>query len=423
MGLALAAVEVRDGELPGASRGPAAEVTVRGWRQDLAAPSLGCLMQRLQRLGDPSLPADARNGPVSLRLETRVAEIALAGFGARPLPPLRDLRLAGALTLPEAATEARVAVDELTLAGVAASAAIAWTAERLEVTDLEVRGAETVTLRGTAGVTLPPATGPLSVALAGEAELAGLIPLVEPWLPPRPQDAPPWPELTGAVELEATAELPSAPPLDDPAAWQTAWQEGFAGRVEARAMGGPLSVRPPQLDDPVRVQSLTVVSDLSSPRGRTRATVMGLDHAAVRGDASAELVLPPARGPLLVEADLESDLAAAMALAAAVMPPRPAAAPPLPGLTGTLRAELDVDLASAPSPGRLDGLAGGLAGWSGWPGRARGARRSGDVAVEQLGDPLRMARVHLTADLASPRGQTSSRPPPCNTPCCRATPP
>jgi hypothetical protein len=406
MGVALAAVEVRDGELQWQEEGTGREVTVRRWRQDLSAPQLDVVMQRLQRLGDPSLPADAREGPVTLRLETRVGEIALAGFGERPLPPLRDLRLAGALTMPEAATEARVTIDELTLAGLAASAAIAWTAERLEVTDLELRGGEALALRGTAGVALPPASGSLSVALAGEADLAGLIPLADPWLPTRPEDAPPWPELSGALELEVAADVPSAPPLDDPAAWQAAWQEGLAGRVEARAMGGPLTVRLPRLGDPLQVGSLTIVSDLSSPRGRTRATVTGLEHAAVRGDASAELVLPPARGPLLVEADVESDLAEAMALAAAATPPRPADAPPLPDLTGTLRAELDVDLASAPS---LADSAAWRAAWrAGLDGQAGFEVRGGPVtvAVEQLGDPLRMGRVHLTADLASPRGQT-----------------
>jgi len=277
-------------------------VTVLGWRQDIAAPSLGVLMQRLQRLGGVELSPDDLDGAASLELETTVASVTLTGFGETAIPPLQDLRLRGSLAVPTAADRADVAIAELALGDLALTADVAWTRQRVEVAALELTGGETVTMSGLAAVTLPPARGPLTVDLDGRADLSGVLALAGPWMPSGQAAATPLPELSGTTELELTVDLAEAPVLSDVAAWRKAWDAGLDGHAEARVMGGPLRIEAAQLDQPIDVASVTLVSDLTSSRGRTRARLQGLEHPAARGDASVELTLPPATGPLMVEA-------------------------------------------------------------------------------------------------------------------------
>ncbi|MBD3222108.1 hypothetical protein GF314_12785 [bacterium] len=406
VGLALAAVEVRDGELTWTEEGTGRRVTVLGWQQDMAAPSLGALMQRLQRLGGMELPPDDHGGAASLELETTVASVTLTGFSETAIPPLQDLRLRGSLAVPAAADRADVAIAELAIGEFGLTADVVWTRDRVEVAALELTGAEAVTMSGRAAVTLPPARGPLTIDLDGRADLSGVLALAAPWMPAGEAGARPLPELSGTTELELTVDLAGAPVLSDAAAWQEAWDAGLDGHAEARVMGGPLRIEAAQLDQPVDVASVTLVSDLTSSRGRTRARLQGLEHPAARGDASIELTLPPAAGPLMVEASLAGDLARVMTTAQAVMPPRAPEAAPMPEVQGQFTASFGADLATAPS---LADTAAWQAAWrDGLDGTVSLAAQATKLrlVVPQLGEPLTVARVDLTSDLRSPRGRS-----------------
>jgi len=406
VGLALAAVAVRDGEVTWIEDGTGRQVTVTGWDQDLTAPALGAIMQRLQRLGGVAMPADEHHGDASLDLDTRVAAVTFTGFTAQPAPVLADLHLRGRLSLPPAADQATVTIDELSLAGLSLSARAAWTSTRLTMEELALQVADAGRLEGRGFVNLEPAAGPLELNLSGFIDLAGVMVLAEPWLPPS-EDAPALPELAGGAEVDLEARLAVAPPLSDVAAWQSAWDAGLDGRVQARLTVATLTVNAAQVPDALTVNELAVVSDLSSAHGRTRLSVGELTHPAARGQLSAEFALPPASGALQVEGRFGADLAALLATAEAVMPPRPEDAEPLPVLSGAVDLTLDIDLPDAPS------LADTLAWRTAWEGGLRGraqveARGSNlTVATEALGaDPLAVATMNVVSDLRSP-GSTS----------------
>jgi hypothetical protein len=406
VGLALAAVEVRDGELAWTEEGTGRAVTVRGWQQDLSAPELGVIMQRLQRLNGFDVPDDELAGPATLKLASAVEEIVLVGFAESELPPLQEVSLRGELTMPADASRAVIEIAELTTGELVIAGTVRWSPTAIDVPRLSIAAGDAVELTGRAGLVPPPGRGALTIGLDGTADLARVMALAGPLMPPRPEDAAPLPELAGSVELQLAVELTDPPALDDPEAWQTGWQEGLAGRAEARILGGGLTVRVAELDDPIAIESVTVTSDLASARGRTRATVQGLVHPAFAADASMELTLPPASGPLALEAEAHGQLAAIMATAESVMPPRPADAAPLPDLAGEVNATVAVDLPTAPS--LADTAAWRTAWTAGLSGRAELTARATKlrVAVPQLGPPLTIARVDVTSDLRSPRGRT-----------------
>lgn len=407
VGLALAAVAVRDGEIVWREEGTGREVTVTGWNQDLQAPALGAVVQRLQRLGGLSLPADDHAGPASLQLETRVQSIALVGFAEQPLPALEDLLLRGRLSVPPSAAEARIDLEQLSLAGLELSGLVRWDAASLSLAELTLTVADAGGLTGQGTVTLDPPTGPVSLGLSGELDLAHVLAAAQPWLPPREAEADPLPDLRGVAAMDLEVELRSQPDLAAGQDWATAWQTGLDGRVQARVTIDELDVTSPQLDAPLKAQQLVAVADLDSPRGRTRLSVARLQHPAVQGQISAELTLPPATGPLQVEARLGADLARVMATAEALMPPRPADAEPLPDLTGAVDVVLDVDLPDAPS--LADTLAWQQAWAAGLAGTARLEARGRDLkaAVPALGpEPVTLATLQLSADLRSPRSRS-----------------
>jgi len=403
VGLALATIAVQDGSLTWREVGTGRGVTVTGWQQELTAPDLGHLMTRLQRLGGADLPADDLDADAILKLDARVATVLVAGDP--PLPELTDLRFRAELALPPAADRALLQVHELSLAGFAIEASGGWDDTRIAVDRIALRAGEAGVLAGRASLPVPPLEGPATANLSGPLDLPRLMALVEPWLPPAAAGRP-RPAITGTVTVDVEADLPLAPPVDDPAAWLAAWQEGLDGRAEARASAGRLGLAWPGVSEPLVIESFAVVSDLASPRGRTRVAVGGLAHPAVRGDLSLEVTLPPASGPLLMNADLAGDLAAAMTAAEPLLPPREDDAPPLPGLAGALTLALNVDLPAAPA---LDDSSAWAAAWQeGLPGRAELTVRGGPVTVTavQLGDPLTIERLRLDADLSG-RGATS----------------
>lgn len=404
--LALAAVEVRDGQLTWQESGSERTVTVAGWQQDLSAPMLGAFMQRLQRLSGWELPADREPGDATLDLDTRIGRIELVGFGASPLPALENLHLRGAMTLPPSAEQARISVAELSMAPLAVAAEALWTPAAFRVTEMTITGGEAVELGGTASLVLPPAVGPLTVALDGQVDLSQVLAMAEPWLPEPAADQPPLPTFDGRIDLELSVDLAEAPLLSDAAAWQAAWQAGLDGQVQARVMSGAVTVSTPQLADPLTIESVTITSDLASARGRTRAKVQGLVHPAARADASLDFTLPPAGGALTVEARMSGDLARMMATAEPFLPPRPAGAEPLPELAGEVTAAVAVDLKTAPS---LADTAAWRASWArGLDGKAELTARAQrlSVAVPQLGDPLTIAQADLVSDLRSPGGRS-----------------
>jgi len=406
-GLYLASVAVRDGELVWREQGTGREVSVRGWQQDLAAPQLGVLATRLQRLGGQDPPADEVAGPVSLALETRVAEIALAGFGEAPLPPLVDLRLEASLEVPPAADRARFTVAELSLPGWRLAAAGDAGPRTVRLAELSLAGGDgTVAVAGSATFSTPPHSGPLQAELEGAIDLGGLLALAAPYLPPRSEGAPPLPEPAGRLALSLQADLAPLPALSDAAALQAAWQQGLEGRADLQITGGPVTVTVPDVADPLTLGTIALASDLSRAGGRTRFSLDGLQHPAVRGSASAEAVLPPASGPLVAMAELKVDLARLTALAAPYLPPRSADAPPLPQPDGTLDVLLDADLDRAPA--LTDSLAWARAWQEGLPGRAELRVEGGPIslAVAALGPPLELPRVSLRSDLSSAAGRT-----------------
>ncbi len=406
-GLYLASVAVRDGHLAWQEQGTGRQATVSGWEQDLSAPDLGVLVGRLARLSGAGAPADDLAGPAVLELDTRVRSIELAGLGSQPLPPLADLRLRARLEVPPAADLARFQVHQLTLPPWGLTARGEATAQHLRLAELSLRGGEeTVRLEGRGQMVLPPAAGPLQLDLAGDLALGDLLGLVEPYLPPRAADDPPLPQLSGELQVTLQADVPELPSLADAAGLQEAWQAGLPGRVDLQVTGGPMGATLPQLDDPLQVASLNLASDLSRAGGRTRLSVDGLDHPAVRGEASAQFVLPPASGPLSASSTLKVDLARLMTLAAPYLPPRPQDAPPLPEFTGIVDVILDAELTSVPA--LTDTTAWATAWEQGLPGRADLRVHGGplDVVVPQLGPPLTVATLDLRGDLTAAAGRS-----------------
>ncbi|HOX25274.1 MAG TPA: AsmA-like C-terminal region-containing protein [Candidatus Krumholzibacteria bacterium] len=405
-GLALGAVSVRDGQVRWREEGTGRQMTVRGWQQDLAAPDLGVLASRLQRLGGADLPVDASSGEANLTLDTRIAAIELAGFGETPPPPLTDVRLRAELSVPKSADRASLAVTELSLPGWLAVADGELTRGRLAIERLEVTGGEAATFSGTASLAPPPAAGPLKADLTGRVDLALILAQVEPWLPPRPQGSAPLPVLGGTAEVAIVVDLPSPPSLADAAAWKAARERGLEGRAELQATAGPITVTTPQLAEPVRIQAVNLTSDLRSAAGATRIDATGVEVAAGRLDAQAVVVLPPGAGPLSADVAGKVDLASVMALVGPFLPPRPADAAPLPELTGALDVTLNADLAAAPS---LADTAAWAAAWRrGLPGRADLRATGGPVtvAVRELGEPLRLKTVSVVSDLRSRSGKS-----------------
>jgi uncharacterized protein involved in outer membrane biogenesis len=400
-GLYLASVAVRDGELAWRQEGTGRAVEIRGWRQDLSAPQLGVLARRLQRVGGADLPADDLAGPATLELRTHLEEVALTGPGAA-LSPLRDLALSAELSVAPEARRARFTIEELSLPGWQLRTSGDADATQLRLTSLSLSGPDgAVELSGQSQFALPPATGPLQLDLSGAVDLARLEALAAPHLPARGQDAPPWPRLTGALTVTLQADVPQLPSLADAAALQAAWEQGLPGRVDLRVTGGPLGVDPPGTADPLTVGNLTVASDLSRADGRTRLSLAGLDHPVVRGEAAAELVLPPASGPLTATSELRVDLAGLLDVAGPYLPPRAADAPPRPQVRGMVDVILDAELDRVPA---LPDTAAWLAAWrQGLPGRADLRIHGGPVTVTApaLGTPLELATVAVRGDLTA----------------------
>lgn len=406
LGLALAAVAVRDGELLWREDGTGRAVTVHGWQQDLSAPDLGLLVARLQRLGGADLPADPSPATARLALDTRVAAIELAGFGATPPPPLRDLRLRADLSVPPAVVGGELAIDELSLPGWLVTAHAVLQHERVEIDRLDLKGGEAVTLAGTASFAPPPAVGPLRADLTGAVDLAGILAQIEPWLPPRPAGQPPLPTFTGTLQVAVTVDLAAPPSLADAAAWTAAREQGLAGRAELRASGGPLTVTTAQLAEPLRIQRVALTSDLRTPVNLTRLEATGAEVSAGRVDLQATFAPPPAAGPLAADLRGKVDLATLMALVSPFLPPRPADAAPLPALTGALDVALAANLPAAPS---LADTAAWAAAWrAGLPGKAELRANGGPVTVAspQLGEPLQIKTVALVSDLRSRSGRS-----------------
>jgi len=405
VGLALAAVTVRDGELIWREDGTDRQVAVRGWQQDLEAPGLGLLLNRLQRLGGMDLPADHGTQDAVLEMDTRVAAVDFAGFGEN-MPPLVDLRLQARLAVPSAADRAEFQISELSLPGWNLTARGQYTAEQLRVEELVLAGGDAVHMAGSVTLVPPPATGPLRCDLTGSVDLARILAQVESYLPPRPDDAPPLPELAGKLNLALRADLRSTPDFADADASRAAWQEGLDGVVELRVDGGPVTVSSAQLGAPLQLATVKLEGDLSSASGMMRVQVGGFVYPGVRGDATAAFVMPPATGPLQVELTGSADLANLMAQVEPLMPPREPDAPPLPDLSGSLNLTLTADLATAPS--LADTTAWQLAWQEGLDGVVELRVDGGPVTVvgEQLGAPLKLTTVKLTADLNSAAGTT-----------------
>ena len=363
-GLALTAVEVRDGEIHWQEEDTGREVHARGWNQDMTAPQLGVLMQRVLRLQGADLPIDPVPGPVSLDLDARVAALELRGFGETPLPPLANLRLLGAYSLPPAADQAEFTVRELSLTGWQATAAGHFTAERVAVTELDLAGGQAVSLRGSLALALPPHRGPLVCELDGTVDLGSILAQVQPWLPPLPPDAPPLPALTGTLQIGLSVALTDPPGFDEPKAWEAAWRQGLAGQAALSARGGPLSVATPQLGEPLRIAAVSLAGDLRAATGKTRLDLTGLAHPALQGDAVVEVV-PAAGKDQAVSARLELprlDLDALAALVEAMQATQTAraggvgAAPHASrrfSLVGVAWAAASGTAAAAPAPGEL----------------------------------------------------------------------
>ncbi len=406
VGLALAAVAVRDGELIWREEESGRAVTVRGWQQDLEAPQLGILMARLQRMGGVDVPPDDEAGDVVLELDARVAAIELAGFGERPPPPLTDLRLRGRLGAPPTADVAVFEIDELSLPGLTVTARGTSDGTTMRLGDLGLEGGESVQLGGTVTLTTSPAGGPLRADLTGKVDLARVLDDFAPYLPPRADDAPPMPALTGTVDIALSADLASAPPVSDAVVWQERWQKGFDGTVVFEASTGPVTVSDPRLGETLNLAGVTVSSDLHIATGRTNVTIAGASYPGLTADGRAEFVLPPAAGP--VRADLRGnvDLAPLMAAIEPMLPPRDPGAAPLPDLDGRLDVVLDVALKRAPA--LSDTTAWAAAYDDGLDGRAELTVTGGGLTVTsaQLGEPLRVRELSLTSDLRSPTGKS-----------------
>lgn len=405
-GLALATVEVRDGQLEWREEPTGRTVRVTGWHQELAADGLSLLLQRLSRISGAPVDGDGVPGTAELRMTSRVAMIELTGFGGTETPPLRDLRLRAGLAADAAADHVVVVIDELVLGDLALSARGIWAPDGLVLDDVSLHAAEAAALTGHARVVLPPRRGPLRLMLSGEIELGGMLALVGPWMPARPDTAPPLPTVAGRVNLDIDIELTDPPSFDDAVAWQEAWQAGLRGRVDVRATGGPLRIKVADLDDAVEVHSLTIASDLRSAAGRTRITCDAISHPAMTAAAKVELVAPPGSGPLFADITARGDLTEIMAAVTPLLPPRDQDAPPLPTMTGVLDLAVNVDLPAAPS---LADTAAWRAAWeNGLSGRADLAAHGGPLTIDipELGDPLRVQNLRLVSDLRSPQGVT-----------------
>lgn len=363
-GLALAAVEVRDGELSWLEEPSGREVLATGWRQDMTAPHLGVFLQRLQRLGGAPLAADAIAEPAALELEAHLDTVQLRGFGATPLPPLTDLSLRAVMTLPPAAERAEFRIQELSLPGWLVTANGHATAEQVAITELSITGGQALALTGSAHLAPPPQQGALGCNLTGTVDLARIVAQFAPWLPPSPPDGPPRPELTGTLQIGVAVDLPAPPPLDDPAAWAAAWRQGLAGRAALTARGGPLTVAAAELGEPVRIGAIVLDGDLRGAQAKTRLQATGLAHPALQGDAVVEIV-PAAGKDQAVAARLELprlDLDALTALVEAMQ--KTARAPAAAAAKQEARAGLalvgtawagpaDRPGGSAPAPGEL----------------------------------------------------------------------
>lgn len=352
-GLVLAAVQVRDGEIIWREADTNREVVLRGWQQEMTAPQLGVFLQRLQRLDGADLPADPVPEAVTLALDVRVAELTLAGFGEKPVPPLADLHLRAELSVPPAADRVEFAVRELTLPGWRATAGGHGTAAQVTVTTLALDGGQALALSGSASFAPPPASGPLAVNLSGSVDLARILDQLAPWLPAAAAEAPPPPDLTGTLQIALTAALPAPPSLADPQAWTAAWRQGLAGQATLTAGGGPITVTTPQLGEPLRLDTIELTSDLRAASGKTRVIVSDVAHPALRGRAEAEIV-PAAGEDQAIQARvqltrLDLDALAALAEARAAAGPQAGAGWDLLGV-GTAWA---AGAAGQPHPGEL----------------------------------------------------------------------
>ena len=406
LGLTLASVSVRDGDLYWRRKAAAARSRFTAGnrisrRPTSASSSRGC-SGSAARIYRPTLWRGRR----TLELDTRIAAIELGGFGETPPPPLKELHLHATLSVPAAADRADLTIRELSLPDWTVAAHGSLTATRVDLDHLELRGGQAVNMTGTASFSTPPATGPLRADLSGSVDLASILAVVEPWLPPRPAEQPPLPSFTGSLTVGVSVDLTDPPSLAAAAAWTAARAKGLAGRAELQASGGPLTVTTSQLGEPLQIEHVQVTSDLRSLAGKTRIAASGVAVSAGRLDATLELVAPPASGPLQADVTGRVDLAKLMALVGPLLPPRPADAAPLPGLDGELDVTLAAALGTVPS---LADTAAWRAAWrEGLPGRADLKVSGGPVTVTvpELGDPLRMKTVTLTSDLRSPSGKS-----------------
>jgi len=291
VGLALAAVEVRDGEVVWQESETDRRITVAGWDQDVTAPALMALMSRLQRMNGFDVPADAIAGPVALGLETHVESLELIGFAENPMPPLADLVLKGQLNVPKVATHYEFDVTELSMPGWDAKAKGTGSPTEFVCNELTVTGGEAVTLSGEGRLAPPPAKGPMKASLTGEVDLATILDHVQPWMPPQPADAAPLPTLTGKLAVNLALDIADPPDMADPEAWKAAWSgNGLPGTVTCSAHGEHLTVDSPQLGPTLKVATVSLTADFSSAHGPTRLELKGISHPGLKGHAVAEII-------------------------------------------------------------------------------------------------------------------------------------
>ncbi len=377
--LALAGLEVRDGALRWSEQGTARSVTVEGWQQDLRGGDLLRLATALQAFAGAA-SAQAGDRDATLGLETRVASLALAGFGARPPLALRDLALRAEVTVPASADRVRFAVGRA-----------AW-------------GALALAGEGELG---PAAGGGRRLTARWRLDEASLPPLVESLLslaPPPPGAAGAWlaadPVTAGGLALAGSLDLPWPVPAGPAAAGALLAGLGAEGTLAGAKVTLPLGQGTAALDAVFDVAGGTLrLSRLSARDEEGRLDLSG----------TAELPLAPAGGRLRADLGGTADVAALAAAAALV--PRPAPAPGRaagPGLeayrlTGTARLSVKADVAAAP----------GLAQPEAWRALLQGAGLRGvdaqatvtdlTVAGQWLEPPLRVASLEARTDL---RGAT-----------------
>ncbi len=308
-GLALAGVEVRDGHVLWRETGTPRRVELSGWKQDITGSNLGLVAARAQRLaGLPPAPGqgdDRASGDATLGLRATVDRLALAGFGARQLPPLADLVLAAELGIPAAADHATFAVTELSLPGWKVTLTGQADRRRVTVTELNLTGGEgAVDLAGNLGLATPPSSGRLQGALAGRIDVAGALKAAQTFLPPPAPGADPPPEVTGTLSLTLVVGDGDAPPLDRADLWQAAFASGGLDTFRLTAESTDLVIASPQLGEPLRLPRLEYRGDLAAPGLPHHLVARGLAHPVVQGDVTLDLGLGTAEVPHRAELKL-----------------------------------------------------------------------------------------------------------------------